>query len=266
LRKQTNSEAWEDWATVNPLWSILTEPTLRETGWDVEHFFETGEQAVGALFAQAAELGLPRQRRRALDFGCGVGRLTRAIAARVPDTVGLDIAPTMIAKARELNAGLSAARFEVHASECLGEYADGTFDVVVSLFVLQHVPDLGAIEQYLTELVRVLAEGGLAVIQLPYTKPEVASSRTLRARLALRQRIALGLRRSGVSAGFLYRQLGWTPDMPMVAVHQERVRELVSESGGTVLCTMADTDFGGVSNAYYYISRSTELNLPGSSS
>ena len=172
----------------------------------------------------------------------------------------------MIAKARELNAGLSAARFEVHAREGLGEYADGTFDVVVSLFVLQHVPDLGAIEQYLTELVRVLAEGGLAVIQLPYTKPEVASPRTLRARLALRQRIALGLRRSGVSAGFLYRQLGWTPDMPMVAVHQERVRELVSESGGTVLCTMADTDFGGVSNAYYYISRSTELNLPGSSS
>jgi SAM-dependent methyltransferase len=257
LREQTNSEAWEDWATVDPLWSILTEPSLSETGWDVDRFFETGEQAVGSLFTRAAELGLPRRRRRALDFGCGVGRLTRALAARVPDTLGLDIAPTMIAKARELNAGVSTARFEVYAGEDLGEYADATFDVVVSLFVLQHVPELGAIERYVTELVRVLAEGGLAIVQLPYAKPQAASPTTWRARLALRRRIALVLRRSGVSPRFLYRQLGWRPDMPMVAVPQDRVRDLVTTSGGTVVRTMTDTDFGGVSNAYYYISRTT---------
>jgi SAM-dependent methyltransferase len=257
LRKQTNSEAWEDWATVDPLWSILTEPAFAETGWDVDRFFETGEQVVGPLFAQAAELGLPRQRRRALDFGCGVGRLTRAIATRVPDTVGLDIAPTMIAKARELNAGVSAARFEVHAGEDLSGYPDATFDVVVSLFVLQHVPERGSVERYLTEFVRVLANGGLAVVQLPYAKPEVVSPTTLRARLAPRRRVALALRRSGVSARFLYRQLGWKPDMPMIAVPQRRVRDLVAAAGGAVLNTTTDTDFGGVSNAYYYISRST---------
>lgn len=255
MRRQTNSEAWEDWATVDPLWSILTEPTVRETGWDVDRFFETGEQAVESCFAQAADLGLPRRRRRALDFGCGVGRLTRAIAARVPDTVGLDIAPTMIAKARELNGGVSAARFEVHAGEDLGGYPDATFDVVVSLFVLQHIPELRAIERYLTELVRVLSDGGLAVVQLPYAKPAVESPTTWRARLALRRRIALGLRRSGLPARFLYRRLGWRPDMPMAAVPQRRVRELVSVSGGTVLRTITDTDFGGVNSAYYYISR-----------
>jgi SAM-dependent methyltransferase len=257
LREQTNSEAWEDWATVDPLWSILTEPTLQDTSWDVDRFFETGEQAVGSLFTHAAEIGLPRRRRRALDFGCGVGRLTRAIAARVPDTIGLDIAPTMIATARELNAEVSTARFEVHPGEDLREYADASFDIVVSLFVLQHIPEVRAIERYLTELVRVLADGGLAVVQVPYAKPEVASPTTLRARLALRRRVALALRRSGVSARFLYRQLGWKPDMPMVAVPQARVRELVTASGGTVLRAMTDTDFGGVSNAYYYISRTT---------
>jgi hypothetical protein len=43
----------------------------------------------------------------------------------------------------------------------------------------------------------------------------------------------------------------------MVAVPQDRVRDLVTTSGGTVVRTMTDTDFGGVSNAYYYISRTT---------
>ena len=254
VRGQTNSEAWEDWGQVDPLWSILTEPSRRESGWDLDTFFSTGDQAIESVFDTAAPFGVPRERRRALDFGCGVGRLTRALAARVPETVGLDIASSMVNQARELNRAASSATFEVHAGEDLSRFPAGTFDVVVSLYVLQHIPDLALIERYVQEFVRVLAEGGLAVFQLPYAKPAVAPPTTWRARLALRRRVTLALRRLGVPAQLLYRRLGWQPDMPMTPIAQERVQELVAQAGGTVLLTTTDTDFGGVRNAYYYVS------------
>ena len=46
-----------------------------------DEFFATGEREVGKRLADAAEIGLPRRYGRALDFGCGLGRTARALAA-----------------------------------------------------------------------------------------------------------------------------------------------------------------------------------------
>jgi SAM-dependent methyltransferase len=249
-----NAEAWEDWGRIDPLWAILTEPSYQKGRWDLAEFLATGERAVSAVLETARQWKVPLRWRQALDFGCGVGRLTRPLAARSGSALGLDVSSSMIARASELNSQIANLRFELHTDPDLARFADGSFDVVVSLFVLQHIPDVAAIERYVGELVRVLATGGLAVIQLPFDKPAPAA-RSLRSRLALRRRATGALRRLGVPAAFLYRHLRWQPDMPMNAVPQAHVKQLIAAAGGELLHVDSDTDFGGVRHAYYYISK-----------
>ena len=59
-------------------------------------FFESGEADVDHLFQLIGGFS-PAD---ALDFGCGVGRMTLALAKRVKRVVGVDIAPQMLALAR----------------------------------------------------------------------------------------------------------------------------------------------------------------------
>ena len=64
---------------------------------------KTGEREIALLFHRLAALQLPVPHGQALDFGCGVGRLTQALARRVARVVGADISPVMIDLARRLN-------------------------------------------------------------------------------------------------------------------------------------------------------------------
>src|SRR5260370_40314981 len=94
-----NRQAWEDWAELDPMWSILTEPGMRGRGWSTEEFFQSGRQAVDALLAQAAADGLPDRRGAALDFGCGIGRLTPALAVQSAKTAALGSSAAMVRQA-----------------------------------------------------------------------------------------------------------------------------------------------------------------------
>src|SRR5450755_653507 len=85
-----NRRAWEDWGRVDPLWAILTKPGARGGKWDLDAFFESGQQTIDRIWKQAHELGVPARHESGLDFGCGVGRLSRALATHVENVVGLD--------------------------------------------------------------------------------------------------------------------------------------------------------------------------------
>lgn len=87
---------WEDLATLDPLWAILSDPHRRFGQWDASEFFASGEVEVGRLLQRVAMLGLPANRKRALDFGCGVGRLTRAMSRVFEECYGVDISEGMI--------------------------------------------------------------------------------------------------------------------------------------------------------------------------
>lgn len=91
-----------------------------------------------------------------LEVGCGTGVLTRALAALpgVGGVVGVDLAESLVARARELAPGL---RFERADARSL-PFADASFDVVVFDSTLSHVPEP---ERALAEAFRVLRPGGL---------------------------------------------------------------------------------------------------------
>jgi len=110
---------------------------------------------------------------RVLDVGCGTGVLTRRLAGRpgVASVVGVDSAPTLVERARELAAGLENVAFEVADARAL-PFGDEEFDVVVFDSTLSHVPGPDAA---LAEAFRVLRPGGrLGVFDGDYATATVA--------------------------------------------------------------------------------------------
>jgi SAM-dependent methyltransferase len=156
---------WDAFARRDPLGAIL-DPMATGGGRDLDAFFAWGEREIDATLAEAARHGLPGAFETALDFGCGAGRLTQAMARQFERCEGIDISPAMVRLAIELNRRGERCRFRVNQSDSLGAYADASFDLVYSSLVLQHM-DPPLARGYIRELVRVLRPGGLLVFQVP---------------------------------------------------------------------------------------------------
>jgi SAM-dependent methyltransferase len=113
---------------------------------------------------------------RALEIGCGVGRLVRPLAERIGSVVGVDISPEMVRRARELCAGVPNATFEVTEGS-LETVSDASLDLVYSYIVFQHIPSVEPIARYVREAARALRPGGVMRFQLDGRPSDPASHR-----------------------------------------------------------------------------------------
>jgi SAM-dependent methyltransferase len=157
---------WNEFGETDALWAILTEPGKRNCGWDPEAFFKTGRDEIAAVMAYVDSLGVRFPRRRALDFGCGVGRLTQALCQYFDSCCGVDIAPSMLRLANEYNRHGSRCAYHLNEANDLALFPDDRFDFVYSIIVLQHMrPEYS--KNYIKEFIRVLAPQGLLVFQMP---------------------------------------------------------------------------------------------------
>jgi SAM-dependent methyltransferase len=246
--RREHARDWNELAQLDPLWAILSDPARRNDGWPRDEFFRSGEHEVDAILAIAAACGLACRDRSALDFGCGVGRMTRALSTRFTECVGVDVSERMVALAAEFNADRPNCRFVVNTAGTLEQFESGSFDFICSSFVLQHLPDREMALGFIAEWMRLLAPGGLLIFQLPYLIPA-------RHRLQLRRRLYRALRWLGVEPELLYRKAGLTP-MRMNAVPEKTVRDFVSRHGGEVASTEpADDPAGSQRSLYYYVRR-----------
>ncbi len=157
---------WEQFGREDPFWAALTWKDKSDGRWSADDFFRNGEVVVGNLLDRAAELDIEIPRGRALDFGCGPGRLTQALAARFETVDGVDIARSMIANARRFNRHGDRCRYHVNRRADLRRFRDATFTFVCSLLVLQHMKP-GIARGYVREFMRVLAPQGVLVFQVP---------------------------------------------------------------------------------------------------
>ena len=158
---------WNDLGKVDPLWAILGAPDSKGNRWSVDEFFKTGVAEVDEYFAvlDRLDLRLPANS-RVLDFGCGAGRLTQALAQRFDRAEGVDIAESMIALADAHNVDASNTTFRVNELADLSIFPDGSFDFLMSIVVLQHMKN-SLKESYLREFFRVLRPGGIAMFTVP---------------------------------------------------------------------------------------------------
>src|SRR5579862_9871405 len=132
-------ECWNALGETDPLWAILADPAKKGGKWDWDDFFRTGECDIEKVLGRVAAQGIEIHHGKALDFGCGVGRLTQALGLHFEECVGVDIAPSMIRLAREHNRRGARCRYELNAHPDLRLFADNTFDFVYSTLVLQHM-------------------------------------------------------------------------------------------------------------------------------
>jgi SAM-dependent methyltransferase len=184
---ETLRNNWESLAERDALFAILTDHRRAGGKWNVDEFMATGEAEIETVMHHLASIGcIPDYGGKALDFGCGVGRLTQALAPRFTSCVGVDISRQMIDKANALNR-YAHCRYVANPEEQL-PFADVSFSFIYSNIVLQHVPRRFA-TAYLREFVRVLAPGGILIfgVQDSFAAADVTSL-MLRVRHVLRIR------------------------------------------------------------------------------
>jgi SAM-dependent methyltransferase len=244
---EKNRDAWEDLAALDPYWATITADDHKFGQGSRESYFRTGVEEIGLLMAAAARLGRPAGREAALDFGCGLGRLTRARAAEFRECCGVDISRRMIEQARELNRDVPGCLFLTNEDDSLAMFPDGRFDLAYTNVVLEHVPRRETIRAYVGELLRTLKPGGLLVFQLPSGMP-------LRKRLQPRRRLYALLRGLGASPGFLYRKLGLHPIL-MNHIGEAEMRAFLAARGAAVLDVKPNFSAGDLPSRMYYVTR-----------
>ena len=136
-------------------------------GQEDEEFFATAVDVVRALEAELKRLpGNDRRARRALEIGCGPGRLMRPMSWSFGEIHGVDVSDEMIRLAAGNLQSVPNAFPRRTDGTSLDCYANGFFDYVYSYAVFQHIPSRDVVFRYLTEARRVLKPGGILRCQI----------------------------------------------------------------------------------------------------
>ena len=132
---------------------------------DDDEFFATAADVIRDLEGELKRLP-PDAHRRALEIGCGPGRLLRPMSRHFAEIHGVDVSDEMVAQAKEKLRGVPHAYPHAIGGSDLGLFPDEHFDFVYSYAVFQHIPSEEVVLSYLRETVRVLKPGGFARLQI----------------------------------------------------------------------------------------------------
>lgn len=151
---------------------------------DTAAFWDGGEAALRNLLGAVGAPELTGEE-TVVDIGCGLGRLTRPLAAQAVRVVAVDVSREMLDRARELNAQLDNVEWMHGDGRTLQPIGDSSVDVCISHVVFRHLPDPALTLGYVREMGRVLRPGGWAAFEF---SNDPAPHRAGRTRLAGRAR------------------------------------------------------------------------------
>ena len=181
---------WEKWGRDDPYFGVLSAEKYRAENIDDNTrraFFESGEAHVEDVLATIHSRVDPDFRPTSVvDLGCGVGRLVIPLA-RISDKVcGVDVSDSMLDEAARncRSMGIENCTF-VKSDDGLTQL-EGSFDLIHSCLVLQHIPTARGM-RLLEGLVRRLAPGGVVAIQFYY---RCDAPKLIRSLVKLRYRFA----------------------------------------------------------------------------
>ncbi len=216
-------KTYEDYGNDDPLYAVLSRKDAKGNNWDVDEFMATGRQEIAEAMKHIAKLGVEVNKGRALDFGCGVGRLTLALCEEFHEVVGVDISYSMIEIAKSYNVFGDRCGYRVNTTDDLAQFDDNSFDFVYSNISLQHIPP-EASSKYIAEFFRILRPGGVGVFQIPSGPRHEPGS--------------LGAKIYSVKRGPLRRFWKRIRGLPPVEVHylnQAVVEDIIEAGGGRVV-------------------------------
>jgi len=129
-------------------------------------FFATATEVVNSLEAELRRVPAAQRRNwRALEIGCGPGRLMRPLSRHFAEIHGVDVSDEMISLAREKLRDIGAAHVHTSDGARLDEFEDASFDFIYSYAVFQHIPAREVVLEYMREIHRVATPGALARLQ-----------------------------------------------------------------------------------------------------
>lgn len=149
---------WRAIGATQPYWGVLTHPDYRTENLTPEHleaFYASGAAYIDDVVGRLHRLTGAVPAGPALDFGCGVGRLTEAMAAHARPVWGYDVSPDMLRLARERGG----------AATYVDALPEGPFDWLNSFIVFQHIPPRRGLELMEAILGR-LAPGGFVSLHV----------------------------------------------------------------------------------------------------
>jgi SAM-dependent methyltransferase len=181
LLTNDSDQDWERLGRTDPYFAVLTEPKYHGelSAFDRAEFFRRGEAHIIEMLAIIRSRLHPAfAPARALDFGCGVGRVLIPLAAQCREVTGVDVSLAMLEEARRNceAAGTSHVRL-IRGDDSLSAIKE-KFDFVHSYIVLQHIPVLRG-ERLVRELAGRLAPDGIGVFHVTYLHPPASPLRRL---------------------------------------------------------------------------------------
>jgi SAM-dependent methyltransferase len=170
MNSNDTDKAWEYFGNTDPYFSVLTLDEYKKENFSSEgrkRFFESGAAYTRFILQVVRNTIAPSfdpTTARALDFGCGVGRLVIPLASICKQVVGVDISDAMLMEAVK-----NCEEFGISNVDLIKDVsqATGVFDFIHSYIVFQHIsPKRG--EAILKRMLDLLREDGVGVIHLTY--------------------------------------------------------------------------------------------------
>lgn len=175
----STDKAWEQWGKKDPYFGVLTEEQYRSDQLTEDakaSFFDSGRVHINEVLENCrTTLDAKFDPKRALDFGCGTGRLVVPLASIVNEVVGVDVSPSMLAEAKSNCTKRSLNNVHFVKSDDSLSALEGGFDFIHSFIVFQHIPTSRGL-QIIGRLIEHLNSGGICALQLTYSKTRFAKN------------------------------------------------------------------------------------------
>jgi SAM-dependent methyltransferase len=215
---------WDEAAQKNAAWYVDT--SLNFDNPDMDKFLETGRVVVAEAMDDAPVA--PSGHARAIEIGCGIGRICLALSQRFDNVTGFDISSTMLDKARELVTAPNV-EFVLTDGASLPGLAAGSVDLAITFTVFQHIPDVAVIKRYIDDVGAALRPGGVFVLQWN-NSPGATRWRLRRSLLGALHRTGLFREGHGRTA----------PQFLGSIVPREQMREMLDAAGMELVATRGD--------------------------
>ncbi|MGB7414126.1 MAG: class I SAM-dependent methyltransferase [Thermosynechococcaceae cyanobacterium] len=162
---------WEFYGKNVPYYGVVTWDKFKLSSLDdgaKQDFFKTGEEYINTTIEFIKEnFSRNFYPKRALDFGCGVGRLAIPMTQSCESVTGIDVSISMLEKGREncREYGIKNLSF-VQGDDALSKVS-GTYDFIHSYIVFQHIPRQRG-EKIAKRLIDLLEEDGIGALHFTY--------------------------------------------------------------------------------------------------
>lgn len=173
MNKLDTDREWEKWGERDPYYGVITREEFRRKNLgqtEREEFFASGRNHVEYILNLCrAKVDPQFKPRRTLDFGCGVGRVTFALAGVSQTVVGVDVAAAMLREAEANRQALGVDNVIFSRSDDQLSNIEGAFDFIHSFIVFQHL-EVNRGRAIFATLLERLSQGGVFVAHFTYGK------------------------------------------------------------------------------------------------